>query len=177
MSDAMPIVPKSWRLESGEEVLREAAIDAQVVELDRRLERRSTWRHVVFLGGFAVVMFVALVAQAADGRAPISTMDWIVFGGGATVAAVFAIVQLRSMQFADSSLPTRYLFTNLRIMELDRANCLIDVIAAGEIESVCIDENDIVRISRNEDDVIPYFWLRGIEDPDELFEFVRDTYT
>lgn len=177
MSEAMPIVPKSWRLESGEEVLREAAIDARVVELDRRLERRSTWRHVVLFGGFAVVMVVALVAQAADGRAPISTMDWIVFGGLATAASVFAIIRLRSRQSAKPELPTRYLFTNLRIMLLDSANCLIDWIVASEIESVCIDENDIVRVSRNEDDVIPYFWLRGIEDPDELFEFVRDTYT
>lgn len=170
-------VAETWTLADGETVLREAVIDGQVVELDRRLERRSAWRHIILFGGGAVMMIAALVVQFADGRVPLSTMEWIVFGGGATAAAVFAIVNLRSMPSAKSALPARYLFTNLRIMLLDSANRLIDAITGSEIESVCIDENDVVRVSRDEEDVIPYFWLRGIDDHEDVCEFVRETYT
>ncbi|MEC9249810.1 MAG: hypothetical protein VX501_04110 [Pseudomonadota bacterium] len=175
MSEAMPIVPKSWRLESGEEVLREQSVDTEERdrnEIDNPV-RRIGWSLVFLVAG--LFFFVRRGPEFLAGQVDWTAYLGIVLGAALIALSIWMLTRRRAPS-AWAAMST-FVFTKTRVVLLDGQRRLLDEIRLDEIEDVVLIDYGVSIIRKDDPELTRMFGILYVPDPDELFEFVRDTYT
>lgn len=175
MSEANAIVPKSWRLESGEEVLREEHVDLKGRdrnEIDNPV-RRIGWSLVFFVAG--LFFFARRGPEFFAGQVDWTAYLAIVLGVLLIAFSIWMVTRRRAPSpWAEMS---KFVFTNTRIALLDSQRRLLDEIALDQIEDVVLIDYGVSVIRKDDPELKRMFGILYVPDHDELFEFVRNTYT
>ncbi|MDM7984464.1 MAG: hypothetical protein QUV02_08425 [Maricaulis sp.] len=174
MSEAMPIVPKSWRLESGEEVLREERADRRLRDLG---EGDNPWARALGLllfGGFGAFLLYRQTTGVIE-----KGFEWwqLITFPMALGILYLGVMSLRKSEPSPWAQLDRYVFTNNRIALLNESGALLDDVRREDIDDVMLDKKLVVIWRKPDTGKFDSFNIAYTDQPDELFEFVRDTYT
>lgn len=170
----MPLITQPWRLVSGEAVLREVPVLHKKRDRgERDNPRQRLYNFALFAGLGAYVLYTNLTSVLEQG-----VEWWNYLGVPMGIGFVFlGILTARKTQPTPFANMDRYVFTNMRLALLDASSRALDIIAPEEIDDVILDERTILLLRAGDDAFDRSFSVLYIENPQDVFEFVRDTYT
>jgi len=133
------------------------------------------WKNLVFPTGLLAMGAYFLVAKRGELSLLSGTLlPALMIACALLLFAVYARSRSRLRAFVKPL--SRYVFTNIRILLISTENIILDCVWKEEVRDVVFDPSGDIFVEGDPDRPISYFTISNVENPKEIFEFVKDTY-
>lgn len=163
-----------WKMEPGETVLRELPVDRKKRdkgEVDNPVQRVFSF---LFFAGFGVWILFSHFANLGESGPNLWTFVALAFGGGAIALGVMLARKKPPTAWSNME---RYILLDQKLVLIDESERLVDQVRRDEIEDVVLQDDHVSVLRIGDDELVYMFNINYVDKHEDVFEFVRETYT